>query len=292
MYRLGPVAVGATTIGGITAESCSINTEVNSESRSGEMYVRNKSIRRQRPDASFSTSDLAVALTACGTLGVSLAASPLAIYSRLLGTDGKTASGSVHNKYTIRRGLLVPTRLSGRHGDDASVDFQAHVVYDGANDPIVLTANQSLPSAVDDNRWTISTASIGGIGSDNLTGIDVDFGIRVATEGKSSGSVTDIWDTEIGIEEINPRITIRGIDPSWFTTIGGMEGAGVTNATVVFRKRDPDGIFTGNTLTLTASGLVHCPQPHRASGRGASECEAILEVIYDGVNAPIRLTVS
>lgn len=284
VYRLGPVQYGSTTIGGITDAAVNTGSQIVGEARSGEYYPRIKALRGQAPTATFTSSDLAVALGAISSVGASLASNVLKLYARKLDTDGKIAAGGNHGLYTLRRGLLFPARLSCQHQGDATCDFAAQVSYDGSNDPIVWQAGQSLPAEVSEKRWTLSNAAIGGVGTNDLMGVEVDFGLSVSVEGSNS----DIWPTQVSLDLVDPKITLRGCDLGWLGTVA-LLGSSVSGGTVVLRDRLSGGRFGTSTLTLTASGYAHCGQPYRASQRGAAVADVILEVVYDGTNAPIRV---
>ena len=80
----------------------------------------------------------------------------------------------------------------------------------------VAPERQALPAGVTDTKWTIKSATIATLGSSLVTDLEVDFGIRVATEGSQSETVDRI----AFLTEVIPRITLKGIDPTWFSTLG------------------------------------------------------------------------
>jgi hypothetical protein len=281
-WGLGPVVIGSQTIGGISASNCGLGNRTDAETASGEYGARARSIVAQSPSAGFTTRDVLVALTACGPLGCSLATTPLYLWSRQVGSDGKILATAVHHRYTCRQGLLYPTRLSCRHRGDGELTYATALVYDGSNWPVVLTKSLALPAGVADNKYTLSTAAIAGLGASDVTDVDVDFGVRVATEGSQSETV----DRVAFLEQVIPRITLKGVNPLWFDTLGP-HGTAVSAGSVTLVKKLDGGIFDDHTLVLTASGIAYCSQPYSAGRGGSVTCDLVLDVKWDGANAPI-----
>ena len=94
------------------------------------------------------------------------------------------------------------------------------------------------------------------------------------------------------ISKVTPKITLRGCDLSWLGTIA-LLGTGVTDGTIVLRKRLDGGTFAGSgDITLTFSGIATVPSPFSASGDKEAEATLSIDVKYDGTNAPIRVSVS
>jgi len=286
IHGLGPVKIGSTVIGGVTDASVDLDTNLVGEPTSGEIYTRHQSIAGQKPGGKFTSNNIAQTLAVCASLGCSLDTYPLTIFAAKR-SAGAPAAGAVHRQYVLRGGLLVPRQLTCEHQGDASLSYEAIVAYDGGNDPIVKTDNVSLPAGLTDLRYSLYTASIGGLSiSDEWKSLTIDWGIEVQTQGGGS----EIWDSKIWISKIEPTITLRGIEQTWFDSIP-LLGAAATNATIVLRKRADGGTWAGSgDVTLTASGIVVPQQPLKASGDNPDESTLLLTVKYDGTNVPIRVS--
>ncbi|NLE57411.1 MAG: hypothetical protein GX616_03565 [Planctomycetes bacterium] len=291
-YRLGPVSIGTaaapTVIGGITDIGGTAGVEVIREPVSGEIGVRTQAVTAIKPTGSFSTLDIASALGVCGSLGLSLFVPSEAVNQNLLklyatkyDTAGTIATGAVHRLWTMRGGLLYPTRLSCSHRGNATLAYQALLASDGTNDP-VAESNAALPTAADNTLWTLSTVSLAGLGATDVQSVEVDFGIQVSSEGANS----ELYDTQCAIDAITPRVTVTLNDVSDEVDLDGEEE---TTGTIVFRDRDHNGQFGTATLTLGFSGLVYVTDLVRAGQRGAASRAIVCDVEWDGTSTPFSI---
>jgi len=159
------------------------------------------------------------------------------------------------------------------------------IAYDGSNTPIVGPTSVSLPTAVDDNVWTLSAASVGGKGATDLMGVEIDFGLQVTGEGSNS----DIYDTRLSITAVTPQVVLETNDPTWFSTIG-LTGSDVTDGTITLRQREDRGTFTETTMTLTFSGIAYATDVFRAGQQGTGRTAIVIDVEYDNTNAPFAIS--
>ncbi len=291
-YRLGPVSIGTaaapTVIGGITDIAGASGVEVMREPVSGELGVRTQTISAIKPTGGFTTHDIAAALGVCGSVGTSLflPTTPadqklLKIYATKLDQDGRIASGAVHRVWTMRGGLLYPTRLSCQHRGNARLQYDALLCSDGTNSP-VAEGNAALPTAAANSLWTLSAVSLAGVGANDLQGVDVEFGIQVSSEGSNS----ETYDNQCVIDAILPRVTVSLSDPSAEVDLEGEEE---TEGTITFRKRDHNGIYTEDTLVLGFAGLAYPTQLFQAGQRGAATRAVVCDVEWDGTNTPFSV---
>lgn len=300
IHTLGPVqlftdAMGAAVlIGGITQQALPTGTEVRSEPSSGDPYPSHQAIVAQKPTASFTSYHLATILDTLGVAGLPIFSATnygLRMYAQKY-TEGSTpASGSVHRMYTIRQGLIVPTRLSCSHQGDATLEVAVISTYDGTNDPLVITDTVAMPSGLTDaERFTLGNVTFGGISLPQVTGVDITFGLGT----RSTGSNSDIWDTHCSIRTVRPSITLRGIDIEWFKssviTLAGKAGTHL-NSSVYFRKRAVGGSFvadaTSEHIKFTACGLAYIDQAFSASTNEDAEPSVTIPLRYDGTNYPL-----
>lgn len=292
-HGLYGVEIDATLIGGITNLGTRTGEEVRNEPTSGEIYARFQSLVAQKPGAEFTTLNIAAALDACGLTGVDIGglAAGLNLYAQKHVEGGTRAGAASHRKYTIKDGILVPRVLSVDHQGDATLRYEAVAIYDGANDPIVIADSQSLPGGLTDaQRFTIGPVTIESVSLAQVRRFELDFGLQVVSEGADS----DIWDTFISIESIQPQITLRGIDVEWLKSTNiPLLGKAVThtNTAIYLRKRAAGGTFvadgTAEHIKFTAAGLATIDTPFEADGNDAGETSLTLPLKYDGVNVPL-----
>jgi len=285
-YRMGPIQVGATptTIGGITDVGVGQGVQVFREPASGQIGAQVQAVTAIQPTGSFTTQSVEAALTACGSLGSSLFTNPLILYGTKIDQHGAIAA-SGHYSWTLRGGLLYPVSLSCPHRGNAALSYNATIAYDGTNAPIVASGAATLPATITNKLWTLSAASIGGVGATDVQNVQIDFGLQVAGEAADS----DVYDTRLSINAVTPRVTIETNDPSWFTTLG-LGGTDITDGTITLRNREDRGDFSEDTMTLTFSGVAYVTDPYRASGQSTGRASVVVDVEYDNTNAPFALS--
>jgi hypothetical protein len=287
------VALGATVLGGITRQNIVTGTDFRGEPASGELYARILAMQQQQVRAGFSTLACGAALAVAGVTGKNIAdlSGGLALYGQKHALGGTREAAGAHRKFAFAAGLLTPTQLSCDHRGDATLALAAALIYNGSNDPVVITDAVSLPTADTDLvRYALGPVTIGGVTLPQKRAVSVDFGIAVATEGADG----DQWDTFASVSGIQPTITITGIDLEWFKAaavpLAGLAGTHA-NTTVYFRKRDPNGKFvadgTAAHLKITACGVAQVDTPFDGGGSEAATCSVRLQCYYDGTNTPL-----
>lgn len=301
MHGIYAVKLGATTIGGIRRRSLRTASEVRSEATSGEVYHRFQSLYAQKPVAEFSTVQIASALDACALTGTALTSgAPLLLYAQKHTEGGTRTAGANHRIYTLNEGLVLPRRLTVDHQGDAEIGYEALVTYDGTNNPIVFTDTSALPAApTDAERFTLGRVTLtddagvpNSIVFSQIRRLEIDFGIQAETVGADS----DIWDTNCRIVEIQPMLTISGIDIEWFKATGAgipLTGSNIvhTSTEILLRKRDAGGTFvaaaTAEHIKFTAAGMATLERVCDAQGNALDEVELRMPLIYDGTNNPL-----
>jgi len=296
-HSLYAVGLGATLLGGITRQSIALGSEVRREATSGETYARFQSLYAQKIAPGFSTKCIATALTACGTVGASIAdmAGGLALYAQKHADGSSRTAGSNHRKYGFTRGILAPKNLTVDHRGDALLTYDAVVVYDGTNEPMVITDSVALPAGITDaERFTLGPVQIGGVTLTGVHNLSIDFGLDVVGESADS----DIWDTFASIRQILTTIRLTGIDVEWLKAAAvPLAGLVATraNTAIYLRKRAKGSSFvaaaTAQHIQFKASGLATIETPFEGQGSDGSQTTLSLPLDYDGSNAPLAITV-
>jgi hypothetical protein len=300
VHTLGPIelytdAMGAAVlIGGVTQQEIPTGTEVRSEPSSGDPYPSHQAIVSQKPAPSFTSYHIATLLDAIGVAGLKIASATnygLRFYAQQY-TEGSTpASGSVHRRYTVREGMILPRRITCSHQGDAQLEVDVLVTYDGTNDPIVITDTVAMPSGLTDaQRFTLGPITFGGVSLPQVTGIDINFGLGAVTRGSNS----EIWDTHASLRTIRPSLTLRGIDIEWFKSsvipLIGLSGTHA-NSAIYLRKRAVGGTFVADATAehqkFTACGLAYIDRAFAASTNEDAEPAVMIPLRYDGTNYPI-----
>ena len=290
------VEFNATVVGGITQQAGRLGTTIVGEARSGEPYPRNKVVTEQKPEVDFTSIECAAALAQCGALGSSIAdlAAGLKLYAYMNLDGGLRATGSTHRKITIVEGIVYPTTLSWQNAGLAQVAYRAMAKYDGSNAPIASTDDSAVPTASDDDeRFSCGPVTIGGVSIDQVTSLNIEFGIEVMAKARQGA----IWPTDIWIKSISPTITITTDDVlDWAAAAIPTGGLACTQANTILylRKWNAGGTgfvtdVTAQHIKLAAAGLAHVETPFDGSGSDEQTTTLKLEVAYDGTNAPIAI---
>lgn len=214
-------------------------------------------IGQHAPTISFSTTDLNGVLDLAGinALAIDQGASPpngmtLWFRARKLGAgfEPDDQATDVHIKLFVNFGMLVPISANAAINGDASISMQIIPIWDGTNDPIVITDEIPFTTdfpAVDADHYTIGKWWINDILLDFNQSMTVNFGINVDRK-FAAGSVFPSW---AGILSRTPTITCQTLDIAHIgdksTVIGGgvlgqiIDPLKVTRA--YFQKRVPGG---------------------------------------------------
>jgi hypothetical protein len=283
LHYLAPVKIGATGLGGISATDNPVQNQIRDEPSSGELTARIQALAGQGFGPSFTTVDVAAALALCGPMGVALASYPLKLYAQAGADDGRRAAGG-HTGYTYQHGLLLPQSLECSHQGDCSLSYAAVVTWDGTHDPLVLSSEGSLPAIGAPSLWTLGSATLGGVAVPQLRSVRINFGLKAEAEGADS----DIWPSRPSVSAVQPVITVATTRISALLPLIGASGS----FSLVFRQRDEGGTFTGETFTLSGSGMANFTKKFGVSGNKPGEAALEARPKYDGVNDPIVLSTS
>lgn len=251
----------------------------------------------QRIAGSFSTYAIAAAIDAIGLgpLPIDTDSEPGVTYFLQKFDSSGIISGSGHRSLLVSCGAVVPRRLSCDHQGHARMDIDVIVAKESANNAVVISDAATMPTLTGaGSRWTLGGMKVGNVTLSNYTGFDIDFGNQVTTRGSQS----DVWDAHVEILTHAPSITIRGIDPTWFTeTTGiGIDGIGCAHANTVMylRKRDSDGQGfvadgTAEHIKFTLKGPCAIETMFSGQAHMLGEASVRLAGLYDGTDDPIEV---
>ena len=293
LYLLHEVEFDATRLGAVSTQDLTFGSQVQNETASGFHFPEFPTLNAQLPTGNFTTMQIARGLGLCGLTGTSIAGltTGFKMYLRKQAEGSTAVAGANHHKYTMLRGVVVPTTLTVDHQGDATLTYNITATYDGSNAPIVLTTSQSLPAAQeDDQRFAIGPISIESQTYDHVKSMTIDFGINVVSEGSDS----EIWDRFANIREIKPTVTFTGIDPDWFsaakTPMLG-RSASFANTAWYLRKRALGNSFVADGsavhVKFTGAGLATIDNVMQVTGQDASGLTLTMSMYYDGTNAPL-----
>ncbi len=294
VHTLYAVVHDSTAIGGVHALNIDPKDQVLAEATAGEPWARFTALVGQEPESTFSTYAINAALDLIGLTGSNIGdlTNGLIFHAQKKLAGGVRGGAGTHRKMVVNDGLVVPQTLSVSHRGNASLTYRVVTIYDGSNDPIVLTESQNLPAAPNDlTRFTLGQTTIANVTIDQKLQLDIDFGIELDIEAADS----DLWPTHVGIKAINPKLTFRGTDGEWFKAgnipLIGKVGTHA-NSISYLRKRSQTGFVADATvehIKFTVDGYAHLGPIFDAQGNETAETGLIFETEYDGTNNPITI---
>lgn len=286
------VPIAETELTGIRRVSIRTNTEVETTRVGTTPYPTKRTQRAVKPSAEITTSALQQWLSGIGYFPICFSAPGpeygIRIYSGKRDCAGVEA-GSVHSMYTISEGIITPSSLRANHQEDAELTFQINANYDGTTDPLIVSHTEALPTTVEGDTFRFDKVVIESLVFGCKKSVEIDWGVNTVTEGCDN----EQFDTFAGVDSVEPRITIRGIDISWFDTLVGLTGVDAThaNTTVWFKKNGFDDVDNEH-IKITAAGLLYIDQVYDgdATGRAPASITATLETIETGGVTPLVMT--
>jgi hypothetical protein len=296
IYTLYALDVGGVVIDQI--KSYAVDPGIQHMLISGDSSLDHKhvSVQSQTPTIRFRTDGIKKALNACGVGGLAIdeagSINGIDVWFRKRDMAGGFAAGASHIKMTVNLGVLAPITLTGNHPDAAEIEYVLSVLWDGTNDPIVITKNQSLAALSPDVAavhtigpwWVRGTKLVG------MRSLSVDFGLNVET--KSSDG--DVWPRSGHIVSRAAGVTGQTTDLVILddTTGLGIMGKVESGGTRAFlRKKEMGGGVvldaSAEHIRFTmAEGMI---SPQEASAEHQGDAIAGLQWVptFDDVNAPI-----
>lgn len=297
-YRAGMVRVhfqgqaDPSFISGISSLRMSANTEVRKERSAASVYPDVASVAAVAPVIGFTTFNLIEALTAIPPAGICGSSDGshegLTLYGSRHDCSG-IAAGSVHDKYVMAKGVVVPRTLSVDHRGNAELSYEAICSWDGTNDPIARTPNVALPTATASKRFTMEDLTIAGYSVVGKRSISLDFGCETISEGADS----EKHNTVTSIRSISPVLTVRGVDTSWLTDVAPLLGKtiGPANSVLSLQRRDFAKNLTEH-ITIALSGTVVWDTIFDGTPDSPAQAAFSVHTMWDGTNAPLGVSLS
>lgn len=285
------------TIGAIESVNIRHGAQHVADTTSGAIYPTHVAIVSQNPTADFASYAIQNCLDQIGIGGLSIAslANGLDLYAYKHADGGGRMTGGNHRKYTIEKGLIVPTRITCEHRGDATIAYNVLPTWDGANDPLVESDSVSVPAApTDDERFTIGPVTIGGVTIDEIRSFELDFGMNAKTEGTDS----DLHDTHSSIVDVMAVLTLRGINLEWLKSTNiprAGKAATHANSSFYLRKRSQSAAgflsdATAEHIKGTMAGLCYIEDTFTGGRDNPAEASLKLVAKFDGTNAPVVFT--
>jgi len=158
---------------------------------------------------------------------------------------GSRATGAVHEKMVVKKGLLLPRGLQVAQGGNAALALECVPTYDLTNNPIVLSQADVTGTPNVDEVFTLGPCNINGSALDNTQSLNLAPSIAEVLLGGDG----HIWNKFVAIGERRPVARIRTTDVSVLRTYS-LTGTAIdaNNVVLYLRKR-----AQGSTLVSDAT---------------------------------------
>ena len=284
LYKNHVIEVGATTIDSISNVDFAANNERFKEILSGEIDPKFIATLNHNPTIGFTSMNIKAAIDEIPLIGNKIEASnKFVTFFKRYAAGGTIMAGGSHVKMEVNSGIVVLRSLTATQGSAAEITCECQPVFDGTNDPIIMTDAQVLSGTIADTEiWTLGPAVINGV-TIETTEISFDFGISLFVEGSDG----DAFPSFVSLNNRVPVITVKTMDLSRVAALD-IKGEGITTVSLFFRKmaagglRVPDASLVHIQLTLN-DGQVN-PDSATVSTNDKGEATIIMEAINDGVN--------
>lgn len=278
----------ALVVRGLTDVSIRAGGDVRKEVASGSIYPDNAHLDALTPQGSFTTYDLKAALAAFGLykcITADVSHPGFLVYGQKQTCAG-VASGSVHDQYQIRAGIVVARTLQVDHRGNASLTYDFYAGYDGTNAPVVRNASVALPTAASARtpRFSMYSLQLNGVTMDGKRSISIDFAPSVTFEGADS----EVYNSVVSLSSMMPRWTIRGVNPAWLTTVSGLTGVSAPYASSYLKLKNRNAaVEAASHIIVNTVGLVSWDTVFDGSIASPAGVTVNVDSYFDGTNAPV-----
>lgn len=291
-YSRHGVVLDSVTLGAITKLGSRLQAELDRTRTTGSIYSKHVALKSLSPEMEIETFALQDWLDEVWITGKTIeSGGTLVAYFQKFTEDSGPASSN-HRSLTVTKGLMVPEKISVDHQGDATLSYKVLVAYDGTNAPIIVSDAASLPASPSDNeRFTIGICTVGGVTVDQITKIEIDFGIMAKLLGEDSS----IYPTRAELRGVEPTISITTRNATLMKAAGiPLAGLACTHANtkVVLRKRSQDANHfvasgTSEHIKFTAYGIATIDTPDEQSGDDPATTTFKITCAHDGTNTPL-----
>ena len=271
----------------ITAQAVSAELNEILLSGDGSVYNQYAAIGQVNSLFNLTTTAIAVALAKAGLEGFKIEAGSVATAFFQQYKKGGTREGvSKHVKMVINEGMIIPRQITVANNGVATISYDIVCTFDGTNEPIVITKDQSLtgvPAVTE--AFTVGPVNINGVAITGVQSITIDFGINLITLGGEGEG----YPTFVAIDKTAPTITIETTDADQLDDIdlAGVAQGG-TDSVIYLRKIDEG---SNRVLDATAEHISFTIDEGRINVSGANApggmATTTIRIVptWDGTNA-------
>ena len=264
----------------------------------GQLHATRVYIKSIRPRIDFTTLDVGTALALnsaqFATKGLALSALFSGYLTQRTQDGGLATTG---DKLAMAQGLIVPTRLSVRDMEAATLECAVHGrSADGTTNPLSVTADQTVPVGTAITAChTVGKLMVNGaqIAANLIQSFDYDFGLAV----EPLGGDGVLYPTRLHIRQVQPRLSWELADADAVAAIG-LSGVaqGATDSLFYLRKFDPSG---GRVATATAEHVkmsiddgIWYVEDAGGESDGDVRVRLVCEPVWDAAVEPVVVSIA
>jgi hypothetical protein len=236
-YVQGPIVIngsGGVTLKVMSEKSHDYGQQAMTSFASHRPYPSFAAIKSAEPMIPIKTTDLKAFLTVCNLLsGYAVQGSnTLDSFMVAVQDGGVRASGSVHHRTRISRGLLYAKNMSGSRNEPVTADAELCVTYDGSSAPFLEANNMALPANVYViEQYVLSKLVLGGVTYDDVQS----FSLELNPEVRKIGGSDDVYPSAAYLLRVNPRFTFTCLDVRR-SAVYGANGSAVADGAFFLRR--------------------------------------------------------
>ena len=236
------------------------NTTKSAITPSGTIDAAHVGLGSATPTITFSSQDI-TNIFADVSITTGLAASGNVTFWWQERAEGGTfiaAATATHMQWQSTGGFLRPTSFSASQdgGDGALVQFEFTPLWDGTNDPVVLTdavaLNITPPAPAFGSRFWLGPVYHAGAALGGITQVDIDPGINYNARALNG----DPWPRKGSIIMREPRITFTSIKADVAANLNALSNSAIATGIVVYLRKgaaSAGASTTGRVADITAN---------------------------------------
>jgi hypothetical protein len=261
-YLHGILLPSAAFISELTDTSPKSTTEFITGFAAGHPQPLFQGVRGQKPEISFRSPQLAVALGALGLFGLDTSAGNTDLFYKLATDLGSrtAAASTAHKRFRATQGLMYWRSIKATHQQDAEIDCRYCLTWDGTNNPVVPAGSIALSGTSVGTEWyTLGPVMVNGSQLPGVQDVTIDLGLNM----NERGSDGEIWPTFANVKDCNPVVTVNTLDLDSWSALG-LAGQAITSLIVYFRKKAANGHNVPNAtpshISFTATNGIEVPE--------------------------------
>jgi hypothetical protein len=203
---------------------------------------------------------------------------------------GTRVGGSNHFKFSSKQCFIYLQEISAEQGQHATARFGVCTVYDGTNEPLIVTTGVALPASISalTQFFKLGKVLLNAINVDGVTGITY----RTGAVPEITFAGGDHRPTFCNLTRVAPLLQIRTLEVPHYSDYGitGTAGSGVATWYLYKLLKNSTVTVDGTAEHLKFTTQAAFSRIHMGPLRGVNNenlgGEIVLTPVYDGTNKP------